>query len=62
MMEMCFCCCCCSSNQNKEKNKKTFAGRKSIAENCMCGQAGTNACYFFLTFFKRNANEQHKNR
>lgn len=48
MMEMC-CCCCCSSNQNKENKKHSQAEKHS--RNCMCGQAGTNACYF-LTFFK----------
>ena len=59
MMEMC-CCCCCSSNQNKEK-EETFAGRKSIAEIACAGRPEQMPA-IFLTFFKRNANEQHKNR
>ena len=59
MMEMC-CCCCCSSNQ-KKKNKKHSQAEKSIAEIACAGRPERMPA-IFLTFFKRNANEQHKNR
>ena len=27
--------------------------QKKHSRNCMCGQAGTNACYFFNLFLKK---------
>ena len=41
--------------------KKTDAGRKSIAEIACAGRQERMPA-IFLTFFKRNENEQHKNR
>ena len=45
----------------KTDNKKHSQAEKSIAEIACAGRPERMPA-IFLTFFKRNANEQHKNR